>query len=716
MDSLLYQKELLDVQRTLQTQQRALINSKNELATLMGLLPNQKFTLSDEDSYLTNINMDIETMENIALVSRPELMESRYQKRITSKDARAAIIALIPGIKFNAKYGYTDNDYLINQDTTEYGASIGGNLFDLFSIGAVSKTSKANNDLIAERHLAIAMTVLSQVHLSNMNYDLAIEEFDTAQRYLDVAQRISKQVKNAQKVSRFGELEVIREEASLLVAELRRDLAFSEMQHSIGQIYASVGKDILPANHENLSVDDLSDNIKMSLMEWGETYQAVVKLPLNQQDPKLLIISDPINTQQTSNKFKISDETFDITGPGKLRYEVTQQDGTELPRWLAFLTSDLSIVGNPPENVSGIKLNISVSNALVSANDDFTLNFIDEEKFLADESEKARRELIKLYQQAQDKDDTSIEDANAIEEEVAIIEEDNNETLELTEPPEELLSQAPLTSDIAINSTDLLSNLLDSVEQTMNEAENILSGSDIVDSNVETEITNEIVEEEIVTQPVENITEEQVASETVTNEELINILPEKLPSDDIDVSEFVTEANNAKKELEQIVADAHDAKKELDQMIASKKEEELLLEANNAIEDLNDIIDPIDESVSSSYSAQASESTTATGQLIENTDAEHVYIKIGSYKRGNSAFSFMNYLYDIMGFDSRFLKYDINVDQIAKNDYSVIVGPVPKNDAISMLESLDTKLSSDNTSLVEAKLICNEEVIMMCSI
>ena len=101
---------------------------------------------------------------------------------------------------------------------------------------------------------------------------------------------------------------------------------------------------------------------------------------------------------------------------------------------------------------------------------------------------------------------------------------------------------------------------------------------------------------------------------------------------------------------------------------------------------------------------------------IEDTEAEHVYIKIGSYKRGNSAFSFMNYLYDIMGFDSRFLKYDINVDQIAKNDYSVIVGPVPKNDAVSMLESLDTQISSDNTSIVEAELICNEEVIMMCSI
>ena len=34
-------------------------------------------------------------MEEIALISRPELMESRYQKRISSKDTRAAML-LIP--------------------------------------------------------------------------------------------------------------------------------------------------------------------------------------------------------------------------------------------------------------------------------------------------------------------------------------------------------------------------------------------------------------------------------------------------------------------------------------------------------------------------------------------------------------------------------------------------------------------------------------------
>ena len=105
----------------------------------------------------------------------------------------------------------------------------------------------------------------------------------TLQRYLDVAERISKQVQNAQKVSRFGELEVIREEASLLVAELRKDLAFSEMQHSIAR-FMLIGKDILPENHQDLSIEELSKSIQSNLEEWGAAYEAAVNIPLDEQN------------------------------------------------------------------------------------------------------------------------------------------------------------------------------------------------------------------------------------------------------------------------------------------------------------------------------------------------------------------------------------------------------------------------------------------------
>ena len=70
------------------------------------------------------------------------------------------------------------------------------------------------------------------------------------------------------------------------------------MQHSIGQIYASIGKDILPTDHQNLSIEDLSTEIKANLAEWGVNYQAAVNIPHNNQNPQLLVITDPINTNK----------------------------------------------------------------------------------------------------------------------------------------------------------------------------------------------------------------------------------------------------------------------------------------------------------------------------------------------------------------------------------------------------------------------------------
>ena len=141
-------------------------------------------------------------------------------------------------------------------------------------------------------------------------------------------------------------------------------------------------------------------------------------------------------------------------------------------------------------------------------------------------------------------------------------------------------------------------------------------------------------------------------------------------------------------------------------------------EAEEALQNLTELMDTGTDNETSSLSAQASETTTVENNNLSesSSSAEYAYIKIGSYTRGNSANSLMNYIYDLMGFDTRFLKYDINVEKFDKNDFSVVIGPVPMVEAKSMLEELDTQLSSENSSIVDAELTCNEEVILMCSI
>jgi len=750
MDSLLYQKELLDVQRTLQTQQRALINSKNDLGTLMGLLPNQEYTLAKEDEHLTKVDMNIAQMEEIALISRPELMESRYQKRITNKDARAAIVGLIPSLRFNLAYNYSNNNYLLNQDTYEYGASIGTNLIDLFSIGSVKKASEANQDLIKERHLAIAMTVLSQVHLANINYGLAIEEYDTAQRYLDVAIRISNQVQNAQKVSRFGELEVIREEASLLVAELRRDLAYSEMQHSIGQIYASMGKDILPENYENLSIENIAENISINFSEWGEKYYATVQKPIDTQDPTLIIISDPINTTLTNNKFSISNETFNITGPGKIRYSASQSDGSELPRWLAFLSSDLSIVGNPPDDIAGINLKLKVANAVVSVEDHFTLKFVAEEIILAEEANEARKELSALQIETplmenelsealvnEELIEDNLEEQTSVTEQQSAEEVFSND-IDYTMPNVDLNTYS-ISNGLIVDSKSDLNELLNSINETLNDANTILNSDVELDEpaldqeeaiKIEENSAGEAsIESEEVIEIEESSAEEASIDVEETTLQTSNLTPQKKPIDsNVNEKALVEESEQALNELieitkakeEKLLADeAQEALNDLMNISSNKKkdiENNLVNEAKLALQELALIIsEENNNSSGGAFTAQADE-IEVVEEEPQAQNEELIYIKLGSYKRGNPAIGMMNYVYKIMGLDARFLKYEINVDKSVDNDFSVIIGPMPKSEAHSMIEILDIHLSFEKKSTMKAELICNEQVILMCEL
>ena len=217
----------------------------------------------------------------------------------------------------------------------------------------------------------------------------------------------------------------------------------------------------------------------------------------------------------------------------------------------------------------------------------------------------------------------------------------------------------------------------------------------------------------------ENIeTVNEIAEETIEEN---NIIPTK---------KIILENEKLLTENEQLLAEATEAREELALLIEKNKqdelerkeaeealEEKLAQEAEEALQDLNELVNTDDVNESVPFSAQASDaSSTDESVTNDNSNTEYAYIKIGSYKRGNSANSLMNYIYDLMGFDTRFLKYDINVEKFDKNDFSVVIGPVPMTEAKSMLEELDTQLSSENSSIMDAELTCNEEVILMCSI
>jgi len=382
MDALLYQKELLDVAQILNTQRRALMDSRTQLATLMGLMPDQEFILIETDNPLSELDMNIEDQEEAALFSRPELLEIRYQEKVTAEEARASMLSLLPSLQFNATWTYDSNKYLLNKDNAEYGAVFGANLLNIFQAGNINEVNKINEQIIEEQRLALSMAVLSQVHIANINYAQSLREYSNAKHYLNVAQRINDLISNAQKISRFGELEIIREEASLLVSRLRNDIAFAELQYSLGTLYSSVGMNFVPAELSQISDEDLATVLEENLNKWTKRYNAFVTTPLNDQNP--ILTQTTKVSQENANfsnynfvdfEFKFDEKTFYLEGSGKTRYDAKLSNGDVLPQWIVFLPSQHKFLGNPPQTTGALDITLEASNDVVSLSESFTLTW-----------------------------------------------------------------------------------------------------------------------------------------------------------------------------------------------------------------------------------------------------------------------------------------------------------------------------------------------------
>ena len=381
LEALIYQKELLEIRRTLHTQQRSLMTAKLELAQLMGLLPGQQYTLAKVDYIIPEIAMNISLMENTAMMSRPELMEARYQKRINKSEVRAALLSMMPNLNLTASANTDDSDYQKYNDYVEMGAQVSYNLMSVFSGPASRKVAKASVDVAEEQRLAMAMAVISQVHIANMNFVQSRQDYTVAEEYLDVSKRLTKQTRDAQKVAKFGELEVIRQEASLLLANLRRDIAFAELQNSFGTVYASIGLDVVPSNLSDMSIDGLSNAITQSLQTWGLKYRSVVganrrvSFPIAEQTPML-----------GANGFVFAANTFDVGQP--VQYSIGMQDGTALPDWLSFDGNLRKISGVPPQELMQLSLRVIAQGPVARATDSFILRLDNAKKTSTAKNEK----------------------------------------------------------------------------------------------------------------------------------------------------------------------------------------------------------------------------------------------------------------------------------------------------------------------------------------
>ncbi|MDE8602794.1 TolC family protein [Marinomonas sp. RSW2] len=273
MEALTYQRALLESLRTLQDIRKSLMPAKAELATLMGLNPSTEFELADvnkPDFTMPHLNVDIAAMERTALVRRPELREAQYQERITQEEVHSAFLSLFPSLSLSAGLNYNDSEYLRYNDWTSAGLGVNWNLMNVFRYGKIKQLNNLKIAASKQQALATSMAVISQVHIADIQFKESNDSYQLATQYFDVAKRIKTQVDSSRAAQSIGDLTVIREDLNAVLAELRRDVAYADLQNDFGKILVSMGLDPLPEGFGGMNLEQLSNAFNTLQTKWQQ--------------------------------------------------------------------------------------------------------------------------------------------------------------------------------------------------------------------------------------------------------------------------------------------------------------------------------------------------------------------------------------------------------------------------------------------------------------
>jgi outer membrane protein TolC len=245
LTALTYQRELVDIRKQIHQLELELTTAKIQLAALMNIPPGSKFSLVVPNRSATTLRLKKSSAELVetAMTHRPELREALLRERISSKEANAALLQLLPGIQVFGGVNWDSNDLLYHSNWVTWGAKASWNVMRLFSLPTLKKENEARSDLQREQALAMTMAVFTQVHAARARYFQTTAILDDSAAYLEVQRRILGQVRKQASVEAESEQALIREEMNTLLASVKYDVAHADQQNAFANVYASIGID-----------------------------------------------------------------------------------------------------------------------------------------------------------------------------------------------------------------------------------------------------------------------------------------------------------------------------------------------------------------------------------------------------------------------------------------------------------------------------------------
>jgi outer membrane protein TolC len=297
LDSLRYQRQILENLRLLETINQELSTAKIELASLINAPLVQELQVIEptETPNTRILDLPVAHMEDIAIDHNADLREQFYNTRIASEETRKTILRLFPSLNFNYTLKHDSDKYLVNNNWNEAGAQLSFNLFNLLSAPSQKRLAEAGVALADQRRMATQMAILAQVHVARLQYANALQQFERSDAIWSVDDRINQHVANREQAQSASKLDKVSSHTAAIFSLMRRYQALAQAHAAASRLQATLGMEPDIGSVQDMSLTDLKTAIGTAIKRWDNaelparpsvpaaaTPKASLDLPANQ--------------------------------------------------------------------------------------------------------------------------------------------------------------------------------------------------------------------------------------------------------------------------------------------------------------------------------------------------------------------------------------------------------------------------------------------------
>ena len=303
LDSLRYQRQVLENVRLLEAIDQDLATARVELLHLMNAPLAVNLQIQEPGDALNRALLEtgIEQMEETAVLNNPDLREQFYGAHIARLEGRKIFLRMFPNLNLGFDLKYDDDRFLVHHRWNEAAAQISFSLVNLLSAPAQQRFADAGVAVADQRRIATQMAVLAQVHVARLQYASAWQQFQRADAIWSVDDRINRIVLAGERAQTQSKLDRVSSNTTTILSLLRRYQALALAHSAASKLQATLGIEPRIPGVQETSLEDLTLVARDFLRQTqGESAPAPAapSTPTGQRDTAPVLADLPFRSQR----------------------------------------------------------------------------------------------------------------------------------------------------------------------------------------------------------------------------------------------------------------------------------------------------------------------------------------------------------------------------------------------------------------------------------